>query len=69
MNRGCKLGQRPSLYQLQSQWDQDRAAARFAPFLADIRAAARRDLIALPPLLALLAVAVTGLACIAGSFA
>lgn len=69
MNRARNLGQRPSLYQLQSQWDQDRAAAQFAPFLADIRAAARRDLTALPALALLLALAVTGLACIARAFA
>ncbi len=60
---------KPSLYQLQAQWDQDRAADRFRPFLEDVRATARRDLVTLPWALVLLAGAVTGLAAVAPTIA
>lgn len=69
MTRAPRFGRQPSLYDLQSQWDQDRAAEQFAPILAQIGATARRDLAALPPLLVLLALAATGLAAMAGAFA
>lgn len=74
MIRARRLGQPanhhqlPSLYKLQAQWDQDRAAQRFAPFRAEVRARARRDLRTLPWLLPLLAVTVTALACLSRGF-
>ena len=63
------MKRRQNLYQLQAQWDQDRAAAQLAPFLAEIRSAARRDRTALPALALLLVPLVLGLAALSRAFA
>lgn len=63
------MNRKPNLHQLQSQWDQDRAAERFAPFRDEIRAAARADLRAASYAVPLLLAALLGITCIAGAFA
>ena len=63
------MNRAPSLYQLQSQWDQDGADARFAPFRAGIRAAARADLRAASYTVPLLVAALLGITAMAGAFA